>query len=231
MTEAPSVAVAIPAHNESEGIGEFLAEIDAALAPAWRRRHVRRRRRPRPPTGRPSAVEQVARQARRGDVVVDPHRAEPRPRPDRCSRPTGGRSTPGPSSCSGRRRRPVPRQRPAPGARAARGRRRRRLRRPPLPLRPVVPHADDRVRAPLRRRSVRRADPRRQLPAARLPRRRCSTSCCGGSRTRRSCPNLYLTILAARRGATLVEVDVNHRVRRGTATTGTMFSASQPGAR
>ena len=30
---AATVAVAIPAYNEAEGIGEFLAEIDAALAP------------------------------------------------------------------------------------------------------------------------------------------------------------------------------------------------------
>jgi glycosyltransferase involved in cell wall biosynthesis len=37
-------------------------------------------------------------------------------------------------------------------------------------------------------------------------------------------PNLYLTILAARRGHTYVEVDVSHRVRRGTSTTGTMWS-------
>ncbi len=37
-------------------------------------------------------------------------------------------------------------------------------------------------------------------------------------------PNLHLAVLAARRGATLVEVDVNHRVRRGAATTGTMFA-------
>ena len=37
-------------------------------------------------------------------------------------------------------------------------------------------------------------------------------------------PNLYLTILAARRGETMVEVDVNHRVRRGTSATGTMWS-------
>lgn len=40
-------------------------------------------------------------------------------------------------------------------------------------------------------------------------------------------PNVHLAILAARRGATLVEVDVNHRVRRGVSTTGTMFSSSQ----
>ena len=39
-------------------------------------------------------------------------------------------------------------------------------------------------------------------------------------------PNVELTILAARRGVTLVEVDVNHRVRRGASTTGTMFSSS-----
>jgi len=39
-------------------------------------------------------------------------------------------------------------------------------------------------------------------------------------------PNVELAILAARRGVTLVEVDVNHRVRRGTSTTGTMFSSS-----
>lgn len=36
-------------------------------------------------------------------------------------------------------------------------------------------------------------------------------------------PNLYLTILAARRGVTVVEVDVHHRVRRGTSAVGTMF--------
>lgn len=39
-------------------------------------------------------------------------------------------------------------------------------------------------------------------------------------------PNVHLTILAARRGATLVEVDVNHRVRRGDSATGTMFSSA-----
>jgi len=39
-------------------------------------------------------------------------------------------------------------------------------------------------------------------------------------------PNVHLAILAARRGATLVEVDVNHRVRRGRSTTGTMFSSA-----
>ncbi len=38
-------------------------------------------------------------------------------------------------------------------------------------------------------------------------------------------PNVHLAILAARRGATLVEVDVNHRVRRGESVTGTMFSS------
>ena len=40
-------------------------------------------------------------------------------------------------------------------------------------------------------------------------------------------PNLYLTILAARRGVTMVEVDVNHRVRRGASATGTMWSGSR----
>lgn len=39
-------------------------------------------------------------------------------------------------------------------------------------------------------------------------------------------PNVHLAILAARRGATLVEVDVNHRVRRGKSVDGTMFSAA-----
>lgn len=37
-------------------------------------------------------------------------------------------------------------------------------------------------------------------------------------------PNLALTILAARRGMSLVEVDVSHRVRRGGSARGTMFS-------
>jgi len=40
-------------------------------------------------------------------------------------------------------------------------------------------------------------------------------------------PNVHLAIRAARRGATLVEVDVNHRVRRGAAATGTMFASAQ----
>ncbi len=40
-------------------------------------------------------------------------------------------------------------------------------------------------------------------------------------------PNLYLTILAARRGVTMVEVDVNHRVRRGSSATGTMWSGAK----
>jgi dolichol-phosphate mannosyltransferase len=40
-------------------------------------------------------------------------------------------------------------------------------------------------------------------------------------------PNVHLAILAARRGAVLVEVDVNHRVRRGASATGTMFSNNQ----
>lgn len=37
-------------------------------------------------------------------------------------------------------------------------------------------------------------------------------------------PNLYLTILAARHGVTMVEVDVNHRVRRGKSAVGTMWT-------
>jgi hypothetical protein len=36
-------------------------------------------------------------------------------------------------------------------------------------------------------------------------------------------PNLYLTILAARRGVPLLEVDVSHRVRRGREARGTMW--------
>jgi glycosyltransferase involved in cell wall biosynthesis len=39
-------------------------------------------------------------------------------------------------------------------------------------------------------------------------------------------PNVHLAVLAARRGVTLVEVDVNHRVRRGSSETGTMFASS-----
>lgn len=40
-------------------------------------------------------------------------------------------------------------------------------------------------------------------------------------------PNLYLTILSARRGLTMVEVDVNHRVRRGSSNTGTMWTTAR----
>lgn len=36
-------------------------------------------------------------------------------------------------------------------------------------------------------------------------------------------PNLYLTVVAARRGVALLEVDVSHRVRRGTASAGTTW--------
>lgn len=39
-------------------------------------------------------------------------------------------------------------------------------------------------------------------------------------------PNVYLAVLAARRGATLVEVDVNYRVRRGSSAIGTMFAGA-----
>jgi dolichol-phosphate mannosyltransferase len=38
-------------------------------------------------------------------------------------------------------------------------------------------------------------------------------------------PNLYLTILAARRGVPLLEVDVSHRVRRGASAQGTGWGA------
>jgi hypothetical protein len=38
-------------------------------------------------------------------------------------------------------------------------------------------------------------------------------------------PNLYLTILSARRGVTMVEVDVIHRVRRGTSAQGSTWSS------
>lgn len=43
-------------------------------------------------------------------------------------------------------------------------------------------------------------------------------------------PNVHLAVLAARHGATLVEVDVHHRVRRGSSPVGTMF-ASETSAR
>ena len=39
-------------------------------------------------------------------------------------------------------------------------------------------------------------------------------------------PNLYLTIVAARRGVALVEVDVSHRVRRGSSSGGTTWRQS-----
>jgi dolichol-phosphate mannosyltransferase len=39
-------------------------------------------------------------------------------------------------------------------------------------------------------------------------------------------PNLYLTVIASRRGFALVEVDVSHRVRRGASTEGTTWGAS-----
>jgi hypothetical protein len=37
-------------------------------------------------------------------------------------------------------------------------------------------------------------------------------------------PNLYLTVVAARRGVALLEVDVSHRVRRGGASDGTTWA-------
>jgi glycosyltransferase involved in cell wall biosynthesis len=39
-------------------------------------------------------------------------------------------------------------------------------------------------------------------------------------------PNLYLTVVAARRGLALLEVDVSHRVRRGTLALGTTWGGS-----
>jgi dolichol-phosphate mannosyltransferase len=41
-------------------------------------------------------------------------------------------------------------------------------------------------------------------------------------------PNLYLTVLACRRGVPLLEVDVSHRVRRGGTAQGTMWQRSRP---
>ncbi len=41
-------------------------------------------------------------------------------------------------------------------------------------------------------------------------------------------PNLYLTILACRRGVPLLEVDVSHRVRRGGSARGTMWRGGAP---
>lgn len=41
-------------------------------------------------------------------------------------------------------------------------------------------------------------------------------------------PNLYLTVVAARRGLALVEVDVSHRVRRGLAAQGSTWRRSAP---
>ena len=40
-------------------------------------------------------------------------------------------------------------------------------------------------------------------------------------------PNLYLTVIAARRGLALVEVDVSHRVRRGISADGTSWARSR----
>jgi dolichol-phosphate mannosyltransferase len=40
-------------------------------------------------------------------------------------------------------------------------------------------------------------------------------------------PNLYLTVVAARRGLALVEVDVSHRVRRGFSADGTSWARSR----
>jgi dolichol-phosphate mannosyltransferase len=40
-------------------------------------------------------------------------------------------------------------------------------------------------------------------------------------------PNLYLTVLAARRGLALVEVDVSHRVRRGGSSQGTSWATGR----
>jgi hypothetical protein len=40
-------------------------------------------------------------------------------------------------------------------------------------------------------------------------------------------PNLYLTVIASRRGAALLEVDVSHRVRRGGSPAGTTWGAGR----
>jgi hypothetical protein len=41
-------------------------------------------------------------------------------------------------------------------------------------------------------------------------------------------PNLYLTVLSCRRGVPLLEVDVSHRVRRGKSAQGTMWQRGRP---
>jgi hypothetical protein len=41
-------------------------------------------------------------------------------------------------------------------------------------------------------------------------------------------PNLYLTVIAARRGLALLEVDVSHRVRRGSSLVGSTWGPGVP---
>ena len=220
---APTVAVAIPAYNEAEGIGGFLLEIDRALAP-----HVRELRlvvvddASTDDTG--AVLESIAPQLRgRLETVVSPVNRGHGPSlmtaysravasaPDYVLQVDGDGQFLG----SDLRRVLVLLLDDAHAVSGV-----RRFRQDPwfrmIMTRLVRGYVGSRFGVPAR-------DPNCPLRGYEAPLLKDLLETLGDD-----ClvPNLYLTILAARRGVPLLEVDVSHRVRRGSSAHGTSWARS-----
>jgi glycosyltransferase involved in cell wall biosynthesis len=223
QVKKPSVAVAIPAYNEADGIGGFLEEIDRALRPHVGALHIVV-----VDDGSTDGTGEVLERARRelactievvrnpinrghGPSVLEGYRRALEPKPDYVLQVDGDGQFHGSDL--------------------------RRL----LVLLLDDAHAVSGVRRF-------RQDPWFRMAMTRLLRTYVHTSFGVAARDPNcplrgyeaallgellgavpdSCliPNLYLTVVAARRGVALLEVDVSHRVRRGTSSDGSTWARS-----
>lgn len=219
---SPSVAVAIPAYNEADGIGGFLTEIDAALAA-----QVSSLRLTIVDDASTDGTGDVVRRAAEGlraelDLVRNPHNLGHGPslliayRRALAAQPDVVLQVDGDGQFLGAdlRRLLVLLQDGAPAVSGV-----RRFRQDPW-FRMVMTRL---LRGYVRRSfGVGARDPN-------CPLRGYSAQLLGElvAELPDSCliPNLYITVLAARRGLALVEVDVSHRVRRGTSAEGSTWGA------
>lgn len=224
MNEVPSVAVAIPAFNESEGIGEFLCEIDEALARRVSRldlividdhstdgtADVVRSAMPKVRAN----IELVEQDRNRGHglTVLEGYRLAMLTRADFILQVDGDGQFLG----SDLRRLVVLLE---DGAEAVCGV--RRFRQDPwfrmLMTRFVRIFVGAGFQVPTRDANC----------PLRGYQRETLSSLLSAVPPETSIPNLFLTILAARRGVTMVEVDVTHRVRRGRQAGGTTWGGSR----
>jgi len=220
----PSVAVAIPAYNEAEGIGGFLVEIDAALAP-----HVSALRLvvvdDASTDGTSDVVQSTGGQLSaeldlsrnqvnlgHGPSLLIAYRRALSVQPDYVLQVDGDGQFLG----ADLRRLLVLLQDGAPAVSGV-----RRFRQDPW-FRMVMTRL---LRGYVRRSfGVAARDPN-------CPLRGYAAGLLGDLLTELSdrslIPNLYITVLAARRGLALVEVDVSHRVRRGASAEGSTWGASR----